>query len=393
MVSRWDAIIVGGGPAGASLSVLLSREGWRVALLDQAQFPRQKVCGEFLGSSMWPLLDKLGVAGEVQRLALPIEMLELVLPGGRRLLARLPGENTRGAAALSRWALDTLLLDEARRAGVEVLLHRHVGKVLIDKGRASGVQFSGALGAGGRDELRAPLIVAADGRRSTVVRQTGSLQIRPTGLIGFKRHWIRDEREPSPTVLEMHAHRRGYVGICPVEQGVINVCGLMPAEWVKRTRGSIDAALLQWGFEPGGSAQLQGAMPRDAWQTTSEVTCQSAAPGVAGVLYVGDAQGTIEPVAGQGMTLALGSAALAASLLAEAGPEGVDGALQTRYQASWEAAFSRPAGTSRRLGWLLRHPALLRGVVPLFDVAPAVQRYLLGRAFRAMRVELAPMVG
>jgi menaquinone-9 beta-reductase len=191
----------------------------------------------------------------------------------------------------------------------------------------------------------------------------------------------------------MHAHSRGYVGICPVEQNVINVCGLLPSEWIKRTRGSIDAALSQWGFEPQGCAQLQGAAPRGAWQTTSEVTCQSAAPSVAGVLYVGDAQGTIEPVAGQGMTLALGSAALAASLLAHVGPDGVDRTVQVRYQAAWEAAFARPAGTSRRLGWLLRHPALLRGVVPLFDMAPTVQRYLLQRAFRAMRVELAPMIG
>ena len=135
MGNRWDAIIVGGGPAGASLAVLLSRHGVRVVLVDQSQISRQKVCGDFC-TSMWPLLDQLGVAGAVERLALPIEMLELVLPGGRRLLAALPGDgNCRGAAALSRWTLDTLLLDEARRAGVEVLLHRHVGKVLIESGR------------------------------------------------------------------------------------------------------------------------------------------------------------------------------------------------------------------------------------------------------------------
>ena len=81
------------------------------------------------------------------------------------------------------------------------------------------------------------------------------------------------------------------------------------------------------GVRTQSSAQLQGHA-QGAWQTTSEVTCQSATPNVAGVLYVGDAQGTIEPVAGQGMTLAMGMPALAANLFDQHRPAEVDHIVQ-----------------------------------------------------------------
>jgi 2-polyprenyl-6-methoxyphenol hydroxylase-like FAD-dependent oxidoreductase len=68
---RYDAVVIGGGPAGSTAALLLARAGWTVALVEQAVFPRRKVCGEFLSATNIPLLQELGVWDEFLEAAGP----------------------------------------------------------------------------------------------------------------------------------------------------------------------------------------------------------------------------------------------------------------------------------------------------------------------------------
>src|SRR3954452_14387915 len=61
---RYDAIVIGAGPAGSTTAILLARAGWSVAIVEKSSFPRRKVCGEFISATSMPLLRDLGVLGD-----------------------------------------------------------------------------------------------------------------------------------------------------------------------------------------------------------------------------------------------------------------------------------------------------------------------------------------
>ncbi len=210
----WDAIVVGAGPAGSTLATLLAQEGWRVILMDAATFPRQKVCGEHLAAGAWPLLTALGVAEKVRAQAVPIVEVNLVASRKHRLTIAATAKDAIAPVTFSRYRFDELLVKHAADAGVEVRLGFRVRSTLIERGEVQGLMASCVSKQESTERFDAPVIIAADGRQSVVVRQTGNVVRHGPRLVGFKRHFPRDSGNIEPcdaNSLAMYSLPGGYV--------------------------------------------------------------------------------------------------------------------------------------------------------------------------------------
>jgi len=365
-----DAIVVGGGPAGSVSAWLLAERGHRVLLLDKARFPRHKACSEYVNPAGARLLTELGLAGDLAALgAHRMEAMLIHAPGGHRFLADFGVVEPGGTAiGLSRARLDSLLLNRAREAGVEVHEGAHVRDILVADGSVQGVE--GTVD-GARMILRAPLTIGADGRHGVVSRALG-LDIplrwpRRTGLVAHYR---------GVTGLgawgEMHVApaRHGYAGLAPLEEGLTNVAFVTASAAVTNRPGSLEAFFAEGlsaipavasrlaGAERVGGIRGIGPMAHHAQRVTGD-----------GFVLVGDAATFLDPFTGDGIHEALRGATLLAPV--------ADGALRAgdlsaRRLAPYRAARRRAFWAKRQVSWL----------VQAFIATPALMDYAAARLDR-----------
>lgn len=261
--------IVGGGIAGLSLGVALSSRGVPVTVWEAGELPRHRVCGEFICGVSEETLMNLGVAEDLGDALVHREAVWKG-PKGEKLYA---GELPRPALGLSRHVIDIRLAERIRKNGGTV---------------RTGERWRGDFADEG------------------VVRASGRAAER-TEWMGFKLH-IRGNL---PDGLTLYLGEGGYVGLCPVEGGYWNICGLF------RKRPGVRA----------GKEEILGAYARaSGLDSIVEVLAQSeiragSAAGVAGVSFslrkpslkevcLGDAWGVIPPFTGNGMSMAFESAEL-----------------------------------------------------------------------------------
>ena len=144
--SRFDVIIVGGGPAGASTAYALARGGARVLVLDRAAFPRAKACAEYLNPQASRLLSDMGALDSVEAAgAAHLDGMIIRAPSGAALRGDFVAAHGYRAfrdrgLALRRTVLDPILVNAAVEAGVEVRFGFSVTGLVRDRsGRPAGV--------------------------------------------------------------------------------------------------------------------------------------------------------------------------------------------------------------------------------------------------------------
>src|SRR5438552_18692942 len=162
-MENFDALVIGGGPGGATAAILLAEAGWSVALVEQKQFPRRKVCGEYLSATNWPLLARLGIGEAFAEMAGPPVRETAIFVGKKQYRAALPRPDASGAwgRALAREHLDVLLVERAAKLGVTVLQPaRCIELTANNEGSVAAIDCRAEAGP---RQIAAKIVIAAHG--------------------------------------------------------------------------------------------------------------------------------------------------------------------------------------------------------------------------------------
>jgi len=344
-MSDFDAIIIGGGPAGASAAIHLAARGARVLLAEQKKFPREKLCGEFISPECLEHFTRLGVLERMTEAGgARVSQTVFYAPSGRGLAVPSAwfGGGEGGALGLSRAEMDARLLARAKDAGVHVIEEAPLACVVVEGGRVAGVRLHVA-GEGVR-EYRARVTVDATGRQRAVARHAARGEERRTrpSFVAFKAH-LEGARGDARTC-EIYFYRGGYGGLSPVEGGVSNLCFIARARDVRERAGQAERVMREVLMRNRRAAgTLAEAHARTRWLAVSIESFGRHAPAPAlGLLAVGDAAAFIDPFTGSGMLMALESGELAARTVARwldgPGRDSFD-ALAREYRAAYAERF------------------------------------------------------
>lgn len=366
MASDVEFLIVGAGPAGATLARALSRAGRDILLLERDTFPRNKVCGEFLSPEVAQALERLDLLPRfLEQGPARFRLARLTTPSGRALEIPLPAV----AYGLSRRRLDHFLYEEALAAGARGEQGVDVRR-LEKRGDHTMVHWSDG-------SLRARQVILAHGRRSRLDRQ---LQ-RPffqqrSPYVGFKRHFqLSSESSGSSLegVVELHLFSGGYCGVSFAEEGIVNVCTMVHSDLVD----SRDIWSVLGAGDTPLSRRLATLEPRDdETLTIAQIPLGLKEHSHEGFLFVGDAASMIAPLAGDGQAMAIESALALGDLLIRANGAGAD-ALASRWHRQWRRRYAPRILLGRVLQEAMIRPAVAEPTVALLQHLPSVTRTIL----------------
>ena len=358
----FDAIVVGGGPAGGAAAISLARAGWRTALLERQPRNRFKTCGHCLSHHAWPLLQHLGIAAETASLARGrIHAMRLHLPRSIPLhIPLIASADQSEGLLIERSRFDQWLIDRAARHGAEILQPTSLRSCSLSHGAAR-IEIEVA---GRRQTLSCGLIVGADGLRSRVAQAANLLpRRRSRGNFGFCLGATCSARSPiEPGVVEMFLVNGGYLGIVRIGSENLHIAGLIRK----------NSAVTRHPLEFSQSVVRQCEFLRDSViRFPSEQKCQTlraAGPmpwspvrrSCAAVALVGDAAGFVEPFTGEGMTWALHSALLLGEIAAQTSPGHWTARQASDYERLWRRNIGRAHRRCRSIGFFLRRPRLTR---------------------------------
>ena len=348
----FDVAIVGGGPAGSSCASFCAQAGLETLLLEREKFPREKVCGDCLNPSCWPVLRRLELEEHVR-----------TLPHGKLRAVDFIGTNRRSISialpdgaeiAVKRSLFDELLLSRARALGAQVFENATVTALQRNE--------HWRICATGQD-FEARVLVAADGRNSTVARLCNLLPRVGKERVALQTHIALPHDFGNRVVLQFLPE--GYSGQAPTGNGELNLCLVGKPNSISK--------LKTWAEEEFGVSR------NHSWRTITPLTRKVLAAAHARLFLIGDAARVVEPFTGEGIFYALRSGELAAQAIAKF----IGGASEQDSKREFEreqlAMYSGRLWLNRLARAAVLSPRIASSLLSLTSLQPMILRALTAK--------------
>ena len=344
--TTFDVIIVGGGLAGLTSAIHLSKFRQQVLLIEKNPYPKHKVCGEYISNEVLPYLNFLGI-DPIKEGAKKISNIHVSTTKGKLIKGELP----LGGFGMSRYFLDHLLVKKACSNGVQVL-----------KDTVDSISFKeGVFTVQTKDSeaFQSKIAIGAFGKRSALdLKMNRRFIHKKSPYLAVKVHVKGVFPE---NLVALHNFKGGYCGVSKVENNAINLCYITDYHSFKKHK-NITAFQEQVVFKNEHLRKIftESTAVFEKPLTISQISFETKNPIEDHIIMCGDTAGMIHPLCGNGMGMAITSARLASIRIIQF----LNGDIKTReglekqYLRDWNKEFKIRLKTGHFIAWLFRNQTI-----------------------------------
>jgi len=355
-----DAIIIGGGLAGLTSAIHLSKSGLKVLSIEKNEFPKHKVCGEYISNEVLPYFEWLGLKISDLKPS-KISKIEFSTTKGKMICGTLP----LGGFGISRFSLDYYLYEKAIENGCQII-----------QDTVSNIQFINEeffISTVNNCEFKSKIVLGAFGKRSNI-----DLKLN-RDFIQKKSPWLAVKAHYSGyfpnDLVGLHNFKGGYCGVSKVENGIVNICYLVDYENFKQSKNIEEFQTNVMYKNP----HLKNIFEKtkilfDKPLSISQISFEKKSSIENHILMIGDTAGLNHPFCGNGMAMAIHSAKIASELSSLYLDKTISSRkqLEDRYAREWDSNFKTRLKMGRLLSKILQKEKLASFCMKLLIIFPSL---------------------
>ncbi|RWX00387.1 NAD(P)/FAD-dependent oxidoreductase [Flavobacterium cerinum] len=366
METNHDVVIIGGGLAGLTAGIHLSKAKLSVMIIEKSFYPRHKVCGEYISNEILSYLEWLDI--DISELhPAKIDTFQLTTLSGNNINAKLP----LGGFGISRHTLDHFLCKKALSNGCKVLSEQVTGVSFNDE--VFTIMTSEAV-------FSTKVVLGAYGKRSNVDLVLGRAFVKhKSPWLAVKAHYKGNFHN---NIVALHNFSGGYCGVSKVENDILNICYLADYTTFKKHK-NIEDYQRQVLYKNKHLKNIfeNSTMVFDKPLTISQICFDEKTIVENHILMIGDTAGLIHPLCGNGMAMAIHSAKIASELVVNFNKGIITSRkeLEKKYIKEWNRNFGKRMHTGKLLAKALQRPAISRVLFSFIFLWPRLLDIIIRR--------------